>query len=492
MDEVIIDNKKIVKEFKVWKENEEKAYINNEQIAGNTTAPISTVYGKVQVQNYQLGKDLQSNLGRPDTRHGEAAEKLEVRARNRQHLLRGEETSARSETNRIDPKADIYDNGNTYQVKFCKTPEATLQSMLEKDYRGVKKIVPKEQYEEIMELAGQRRDRYNQKASECKKNGDLEGYNKYREKADKCDDILKTSEPSMTSRDAAIKAAKHPTAAAMGYVVSDAVEAGVKAGATAAVVSGVISGITNVVEVWEGNKTFDEAAGDTAKAVGKSALAGAAYGTVTPLIQGTSGVVAKNIVEDGAAKQVLNGIAKSDSVTYVLVATVEYTKTLKMYFDGKIDKKEMLIRVGDTTVGMSGSIVGGVIGSAAGPIGTIVGSTLGYLATTAFYHSVIEVIQLKSLATEYERIIPLLKEAQEEMLKAREEFETICYEYRMARFEKVSAAMDILDKSIDSDDVESFLTGLNTIVSYYGESLLYTDFNVFDRDMREDSFVLKI
>jgi hypothetical protein len=446
----------------------------------------------VQVQNYQLGKDLQSNLGSSKTRHGEAAEKLEVRARNKQHILEGQDASAHSETDRTHQQVDIYDNGNAYQVKCCESPAATLQNMLDKDYRGVKKIVPGEQYDEIMRLAAKKSEVYKQKAEECKKSGDLEGYNKYKEKADKCDDILKTSESSMSSRQEAIKASQHPTAAAMKFVVSDAVEAGVKAGATAMVVSGVISGVTNAFEVIDGNKSFDEAAGDTVKAMGKAAATGMAYGTATSLIQGTAGVAAQHIVKDEVAKQALNNIANSNAVTYVLVATVEYTKTLKMYFDGKIEKKDMLIRVGDTTVGMAGSIAGGAIGSAFGPVGTVIGSTVGYLAATAFYHSVIEVIQLNSMAEEYEKIIPLLKESQGEMIKARKKFEEICYKYRVARFEKVSAAMDMLDQSIDTDDVDSFLMGLNTIVSYYGKSLLYTDFDKFDRDMRDETFVLTI
>ena len=183
MNDLLENNKEIIEEFQIWKE--QKEYEGNlDQIAGNATAPIGTMYGKIQTQNYQLGKDLQSNLGSPKTKHGEAAEKLEIRARNKNHILKNEEASSRSETNRIHKQIDIYDGNDAYQVKFNKTPADVLRDLTceENDYRGVKKIVPKEHYDELIELANKEAAKCEQKALECKKNGDLENYNKYKEK----------------------------------------------------------------------------------------------------------------------------------------------------------------------------------------------------------------------------------------------------------------------------------------------------------------------
>ncbi len=475
--------------------SERKKNMNHDidSLSGTSTASSNQMYAKIHTENYKFYKDIQSNVGSPNTQHGEAAEKIEVRNRNVKHIKNNESASARSETNRIHTTTDIYDNNEAYQMKYCKTAEATLDSLIDSkhDYRGVKKIVDPDLYDDVIKLADKRIELYEKKAQACKSKGDTEGYKKYKDKIDRCKDVKQTTEPGLTSRPLSEFAAKHPKLTSAAFVIKDANSAGVQGGLTGAAVTSVLQGANNILDFIDNKIELSEAIINTAKAATNAAVKGYAYGVTGSLISSGIGVAAEKITDE-ALKTTIKNFAGSSGPTYILVASIEFSKCIANYCKGNLSKQELLEQVGETSIGLAGSYIGGMVGSIGGSIGQIIGSTLGYIVTTSLFRGITEARKMKELAAYYNQIGPLLEKAKEELVQARKEFENICFSLRLERFNLLKESFDGIENAILNSNTDVFLSSLNTIFTVYGEGLRYHSFDEFDKDMLDDSMPITI
>lgn len=499
------ENKKLIDKNEVYQQLicEQKELLENsflqkrdslENCSEMGTTKITSMYGDIIFEDIKMGKALSSNLGRANTQHGEAAEKLEVRARNKNHILKNEETSAENEKNRFHTSSDIRDGNSTYQLKFCKTPEETLNAFLDlkHDYSKTEKMVPEEQYERIMELLEKRIRLYSNKATRCKEKGDLDGYKRNKERLRRCKDLRNTLKPSSkgVTRNAAVNAANHPGFYTAKTIVVDAISAGLQAGGVAAVVSGTVQGFNDICAILDGKMSTKEAIKDVSLVMAKVGGITTAYAAGGALVKGVAKEGVKHIANE-SSKQVLTKIANTNSVIYIAMATIQYTKVLVKYFNGEIEKERMLIGIGDTTVGLAGSLIGGMVGEAiGGPIGSVIGSTIMSMACTAFYHSVVELIQLKSVAKHADELIPLLKEAQFEAEKAIKNFEETCNLSRIIRKEWIKSTLLEMNNAIQEKNIDSFIGSLETLMTVYGEYEIYTDVNVFKEDLLSEKEIL--
>lgn len=488
--------KPVIDKYKEWAVSNGHSERLFDGFEGAVNAELVNMYGDVLVEDYTLGKNLKTNVGKPSTQHGEAAEKIEVNLRNKQHILKGESERAGFPKSRIDEKEDFYDGKDRFQAKFYKDAKATLGAFMsdKHDYSDMKKLIPNEQMDEFMELLNKKIMELEQLCKENKANGNMEEYEENLKKLKKARNIKKTVVGSSkgNQRKDAVFAAKHPKLFTAKVVVQDSVEAGVKAGAVAACVTATTQSFLAFCDVIDGKMDGTDAVFEVLGATGKSFAVGAAYGTANTLASSVIKEGTKNVTNE-VGKNVLNGIADSNAIVYVAVASISYGKTINAYANGVIAKEDMLIQVGNTTVGLVASIAGNAIGFAAGgPVGAVIGATIANIALGALYRGVVEVYQLNEMADKCSEVLPMIKEAQIELENAIVQFESICKLYRVARYEQVALSWRKMCDSIMDNSINEFMSGLTDIMSIYGKCEFYTDVNEFKHDVLDKEKVIMI
>lgn len=168
-------------------------------------------------------------------------------------------------------------------------------------------------------------------------------------------------------------------------------ELGLKSGLTAAMITGAMSTVNNVIGVYRGEISVQEAAVDISIAVGKAAALGYATGFISAEVATRAASSSHKAIQalgkmGAPAALVSFGIASYDSVI--------------SFAQGEIDGTELAVDLGRNATGVTGAMagakVGAVVGSVVPVVGTIagglVGGMVGYAVATAAYATVIDVV----------------------------------------------------------------------------------------------------
>lgn len=426
--------------------------------------------------NHLHGSDLQ--------KHGCAAEHQEVHDRNVAKIRNGQSPDAKVSENGIDTKVDIVDGNTEYQLKFCKTSNATYREFLNGNYDDVRKIVPKDQYEDIVRLAKNDADKYARLAKECKENGDIEGYKKNTELSKKAENISKTTEPASTTYDQSQNLIAGRYKQALLSTAKDCHMAGLESAAMGAAIGAVTSGVSNIISVVKDEKSVGEAVADTITCTAKTTVKSYFIGCGGALLK-TGLTTAANSVVNETAKGMLTTLSSGSVPTMIVVGTVEFTKSIIKFSKGEITAGELGIELGEKTVGLTTStILGGIATTVGGPVAGIIVSMVSYAVSTALYNGIVETIRLAARAEEIARLTKLYEEAYKNLQQTRREIDDFLTKQSELRKYVVSTSFKNLEMNVYQNDFASFNQNIDRLFQLYSSGIKFRDFKEFDSAMR--------
>ena len=482
----------IIKSDKNLSENPEFD-VSSAGTAIGTAGAQTTIVANAKANNLwaDTGKFLNDPTrvqGSPKTKHGVAAEHLEVTKRNAADIKRGDAGDiARLSESQTDPVTDMTINGKAYQSKFYKTPQDTFDAFYKNErYDGVGKLVPKDQYNDVVKAAEKKAQYHRDQAKLCKASGDTEGYESNMKQAKRCDNIANTTESSELTSEQSHNAKS--------VVVKESLknigEAGLKAGGMAAATTAVISGASNFYAVVKGEKEAADAIRDTAKA---SAMAGVgAFGIGAGGAAFSTGLMQlSEKIGNEALSKALESFAGGAGPTYVIVGTVEVTKSLVKYSKGELDGKGLAIELGEKALCTTVSAVVGALTAELGPV-SIAFSTAAYMATSSLYRGCIEAIRLAKTAAEARKLLPLLQSAYEDYREQTIQLKTFLKEQHQLRLDIIESSFSNMEKALLNDDLGNFNNQLSNLFDVYGKGLKFKSFDEFDCVMSDDSIPLTI
>ena len=221
--------------------------------------------------------------------------------------------------------------------------------------------------------------------------------------------------------------------------------------------------IRNSVAVIKGDKGVDEAVGevivDTAKATGVS------YATAY------TGALVKGAMQN-APSSYLQTLSKTNLPSTIVVTSLEIGKTLSRYARGDIDGPECLTELGEKGTGMLAASAGAAVGQVLIPIpvvGGLIGSMAGYAMSSAYYNSLVSVLNEAKIA--HEESLRIEAECAASIAAIKEyqlEIELVINNYLRENIEVFSNAFTEMELAYNTGDVDSFIGGTNSIVRQLG------------------------
>lgn len=491
-----IDLTQALQDFEEWKKSNK--IINNDNVAvGGMSFSSSVSNQKIPElinQHSTLAHSLsdKSHLqGSEGKKHGAAAERIEVHNQNINAIKNNKAPNAELSSNGIDQTTDLYIDGKPYQMKFYRNAAETLNAIADEKYTDVGKIVPKEQFEDIIKLAKNRQEQALKNAEKCKLAGDTEGYEKYLKKAKIYKNVIETTKPSTISRKQSQFEINHPKLAETTRVVKDIGEAGINAAIPAAIIATVITGATSFYQVAKGDIEATDALIQTGKASISSAATAFGVGASGAAISAITSKAAEKTTEE-AVKNALKSFAGSSAPTYVALAVIETSKSVWRYSQGKITAGELAIELGEKAICTVVSAVVGAIAAPTGPVFSTILSTATYMATSAMYRGVADAIRWAKYASEVEKLLPLLEELHQSLILQRNALEAFLEEQTTIRKTVIEESFSLLQQSLSVNSIEDFSISLTSILMVYGKELSFKNLEEFEEFMLNDETVLTI
>ncbi len=292
------------------------------------------------------------------------------------------------------------------QAKSTNNISKLTDSLSNSKYRGMQKLVPNRNAEQVRELA--------QKLSQC--NAD-----DYADTAKNVTDKLKYDrvESQGTSYQENLWAAENPELYAatteVKYVAKEAAVTGTNAAVAGFVVGGAISGVKNTIAALKEEISVEEAISNTVIDGGKSASRSGVTG------------VGGTIIRYGATKLGVKALSKSNVAVTLAAGIIDVGASVYSFAKGEITAEELTEKVGQTGACTTYSLyTGAAAGAILGPVGAVMGSMAGYLIAASIYQSATAIFKEARLAeAEAERVIAMCDVACQTMKEQRAEFQRL-------------------------------------------------------------------
>ena len=304
-------------------------------------------------------------------------------------------------TYRADDRPDLFSKNDQYvdkirvnnageivdrvQVKFVGKDAADCLSKLASkkfdkffsDGKVDKMEIPKDYYDSIKELIPKRISKLEQQLQHVKEYGDAETIQKIEARISKYGKIDQMLEKSTVSSDEALEAVKRPRRYTAKLFAKDAFaeshKAGTEGAAFAATITTAVSTVDNIIRVFEGEITAQEAFVDVAK---DTVIAGGLeYGT-----EFVSTAVSQLMAD--SSHQLLKSLGNSQIPATIISFAVDSFDSIIDYANGAIDGMQLTYDLGENAVQIAGTVAGtavagAVLGSVVPGAGTAVGYTAG-------------------------------------------------------------------------------------------------------------------
>ncbi|SFC34609.1 hypothetical protein [Butyrivibrio sp. YAB3001] len=259
-------------------------------------------------------------------------------------------------------------------------------------------------------------------------------------------------------------------------------EAGIAGAEQAGITTLTISGIMNIVAVIKGEKTKEEALGDTAKAVGVAA--GTGY------VMGGGLTVVSHTLSDSSS-ELIRSLANSNIPGKVITAVVVTGNTLRRYGTGEISTEECLIELGDKGLNMFTMGYSMAVGQTLIPIpivGGAIGALVGSMLTSSYYKNLINQLKSRELANEErERIISECHKAAEQTRQYRIELEAYLQRYFAENRQCFDDALSSMQFAFDVGDSDAVIAAANEITEKLGGSVKYRTVSEFKNFLDSDT-----
>lgn len=381
----------------------------------------------------------------------------------------------------------IYVEGTGRQLKFVGgNAKECCQKLLDKKFdkyrdAGVPIEIPSDFYDEVSADLSQRIDQLNKQIQNAEAKGNLALAEKHKNRLRVLEDTKKNLRKGSLTNSESLEARLHPKISVAKDIARTSHRAGIEAAKSGAAIGGGISLIRNSVAVIKGDKGVDEAVGevvvDTAKATGVS------YATAY------TGALVKGAMQN-APSSYLQTLSKTNLPSTIVVTSLEIGKTLTRYARGDIDGTECLTELGEKGTGMLAASAGAAVGQVLIPIpvvGGLIGSMAGYAMSSAYYNSLVSVLNEAKVAHEERLRIEAECAASIAAIKEYQlEIELVINNYLRENIEVFSKAFTEMELAYNTGDVDSFIGGTNTIVRQLGGVPLFETQEEFNELMKSN------
>ena len=385
----------------------------------------------------------------------------------------------------------VYIEGSGRQLKYIGgDAEGCYQKLLEKKFDKYREAevpieIPSDFYDDVKSKLNDRIDSLERQINNAEVKGNFELAEKHRAQLAKVEKTRDSLKKGKLTNDEAIEARLHPMVSTGKDMASVSHRAGIKSAKYGAVIGGGISFIQNSVSVIKGDKEINEAvmevAGDTAQAAGIS------YAT------GFAGSAIKGGMQN-AQSEYLQALSKTNLPATVTVAALETGKTLKKYLEGKIDGTECLTELGEKGTGMLASAAGATVGQILIPVpvvGGLVGSMVGYAISSAYYNSLVNVLNEAKIA--HKERLRIEAECKETICAIREyrfEVELAIRNYLKENISVFDTAFAAIENAYSTGDVDLFIKGTNIITRQLGGNPLFENKQELDMLMEKTGTII--
>ncbi|MBQ7176623.1 MAG: hypothetical protein IJS08_04340 [Victivallales bacterium] len=451
-------------------------------------------------------KDISKSKVNPDFEEqnlkqqaGFSAENKQVARENAEHIVAGDKTRvARSDDvgSVNDELRDIVElnsdgtakTANAAQMKFVgSTDKQAAEKLLSEQFKkypdnDVDFMVPSDRYDGIAKNLDDEIASWEKQVDHLEKNGgDKQVLEQKRERLERARNIRKGLKKSRVSTKDAMEARTNPGLSTAKDMAKLGNRAGLEQAKASAVTSGCVSLVSNMLSVIHGDKTAAEAGKDVLATVGESAASGYAVAF--------SGSVLKGYMQN-AASESIRTLAKTNLPAYLATSVCEMSKTLIKFMKGDATAIECLEELGEKGTNMLSSAMGAAIGQMVIPIpvlGAIAGSMLGYALSSASYGTLLS--SMKEAKYARERRIQIEKECNAAIELQRlyqQEIESYFTTYLNRQLALGESVFSDVDKAIQSNDIDSYVAGMNRITEEFGGKPLFKNKKEFD-DLMNDS-----
>jgi hypothetical protein len=381
----------------------------------------------------------------------------------------------------------IYVEGTGRQLKFVGgNAKECCQKLLDKKYdkyrdAGVPIEIPSDFYDDVSADLSKRIDELNNQIQNAEAKGNLALAEKHKNRLRVLEDTKNNLRRGSLTNGEALEARLHPKISVAKDIARISHRAGIEAAKSGAAIGSGVSMIRNSVAVIKGDKGVDEAVGeviiDTAKATGIS------YSTAY------TGALVKGAMQN-APSSYLQTLSKTNLPSTIVVTSLEIGKTLTRYARGDIDGTECLTELGEKGTGMLAASAGAAVGQVLIPIpvvGGLIGSMAGYAMSSAYYNSLVSVLNEAKVAHEERLRIEAECAASIAAIKEYQlEIELVINNYLRENIEVFSNAFAEMELAYNTGDVDSFIGGTNSIVRQLGGVPLFETQEDFDELMKSN------
>ena len=407
--------------------------------------------------------------------------------------MRTDDVSGHVNDQLYDITSEVDSNGNpvphsSAQMKFVgSSPDAAAEKLLSKDFNkyienDVKMVVPSDYYDGIKANLGERIASLKKQIQYLQENGGNPDALKAKQaELQKCETLNKNLVKSNVSNAEAIEARNNPLLSTAKDIVRVAHRAGVEQAKMGAAIGGGMSLVRNLIAVYKGEKSKEDAAlavvGDTAGAATLS------YATAF------GGAVIKGSMQNSSSSM-LRSVSKTNLPAYIATTAWETGKTLKAYFSGDIDGVQCLEQLGEKGYGMTASALFAGIGQVAIPIpvvGALAGSMIGYALSSVSYNILkTSLAEAKIARAERIRIEKECNEAIAMLRQYRQELEDAIQKYFQEQNVFFEQTFCEIKKAFNTGDIDGYIAGTNKITEHFGKEPLYSNMEEFEQIMGGD------
>lgn len=378
----------------------------------------------------------------------------------------------------------IYVENSGRQLKFVGGDEKSCtDKLLSKEYDKYREAdvpleVPSDFYDGVSQELAEKSEKLKRQIDNAEQKGNYELAEKHRTQLEKVEKTKANLRKGKLTKNEAIQARTHPILSTAKDIHKISNKAGFEGAKTSAIIGGGVSVVQNIVSVVKGDKSAEEAVLDTALDTGKAAAMGYATNYMGSAVAG----IMKN-----ASSKTLQSISKGGLPSTIAVSILEVGKTLTKYGNGEIDGVQCLTELGEKGTGMLASSAGAAIGQAVIPIpvvGGLVGGMVGYAMSTAYYNSLVTVLNEAKIA--HEERIRIEAECEASIAAMREyrlQIELLVNNYMREYVTVFSNALSDMGNAYYERDTDAFIKATNKITKQLGGTVLFNSKEEFDQLM---------
>ncbi len=273
---------------------------------------------------------------------------------------------------------------------------------------------------------------------------------------------------------------------ATGRTIKNAAEighnAGMEAGIKSAQYSTAISGIDNIVRVFNGEETVDEALVNVTES--------GARGFATKYIQDGSAEVMIRAFSTSKSP-LIQKMLESNVPAKVITTVTTFGSTVTKYIRGEITTEECLIDVGDKGLSLATSPVFMAVGGALIPIpvvGEAIGLYVGSILTEIYYNSIVDnLVMNKYEHEERMRIIAECEAAKQELIRRREQLEEYIDQNIRELKDCFKQSMEKIYLGFENGDADLIIEGANGITQKMGGKVNYNNVEEYKKFLLDEN-----